>query len=214
MKPWLKLIIETGPLVVFFVVNGRGGLPELRGLWRAADAAPAFQPGLFEATGAFMAVTVVALFAGWFLERRLPTMPLVSGFFVFVFGGLTLVLADETFIKLKPTLVNGLFAVILLGGLAFKRPLLKPLFGSAFQLNDAGWRTLTLRWGVFFILLAILNEIVWRNFSTDFWIAFKLFGVLPLTIVFAGSQTPLILRQQTKADEDPSDSVADQKSAD
>ncbi len=202
MKPWLKLIIEAGPLVVFFVVNGRGGLPELRGLWLAADAAPTFGQSLFEATGAFMVVTIIALFAGWFLERRLPTLPLVSGAFVLVFGGLTLALADETFIKLKPTLVNGLFAVILLGGLFFKRTLLKPLFGSAFQLNDEGWRTLTLRWGVFFVFLAILNEIVWRNFSTDFWVAFKLFGVLPLTVVFAGSQTPLILRQQTAATAD------------
>jgi intracellular septation protein len=196
MKPWLKLLIEAGPLVVFFVVNGRGGLPELRDLWLAAGAAPASQQGLFEATGTFMVVTVVALFAGWFLERRLPVLPLVSGLFVVVFGGLTLVLADELFIKLKPTLVNSLFAVILLGGLAFKRALLKPLFGSAFQLNDAGWRTLTLRWGLFFVFLAIVNEVVWRNFSTDFWVAFKLFGVLPVTVLFAGSQTPFILRQQ------------------
>jgi intracellular septation protein len=196
MKPWLKLAIEAGPLVIFFVINGRGGLPELRELWSTAEAVSASQQGLFEATGAFMVVTVLALFAGWFLERRLPVLPLVSGIFVVVFGGLTLVLADELFIKLKPTLVNSLFAVILLGGLAFKRSLLKPLFGSAFQLNDAGWRTLTLRWGLFFVFLAILNEVVWRNFSTDFWVAFKLFGVLPITVLFAGSQTPFILRQQ------------------
>lgn len=199
MKSWLKLVIEAGPLVVFFVVNGREGLPELRHLWLAGDTAVTSQQSLFEATGAFMIVTVAALFAGWFLERRLPVMPLVSGVFVFVFGGLTLYLADDTFIKLKPTLVNSLFAIILLGGLAFKRSLLKPLFGSAFQLNDDGWRTLTLRWGVFFVCLAILNEVVWRSFSTDFWVAFKLFGVLPLTVLFAGSQTPLILRQQAEA---------------
>jgi intracellular septation protein len=199
MKPWLKLAIEAGPLVVFFVVNGRGGLPELRNLWHVTDAAPLFQQGLFEATGAFMAVTVLSLIAGWFLERQLPIMPLVSGLFVLVFGGLTLALADELFIKLKPTLVNSLFAIILLGGLAFERALLKPLFGSVFQLNDDGWRTLTLRWGLFFVFLAILNEIVWRSFSTDFWVAFKLFGVLPVTVVFAGSQTPLILRHQTEA---------------
>ena len=166
--------------------------------------APAAQQGLFEATGAFMVATFVSLIAGWFLERRLPTLPLVSGFFVLVFGGLTLILADETFIKLKPTLVNSLFAVILLGGLVLKRPLLKPLFGSAFQLGDEGWHTLTLRWGVFFVVLAILNEVVWRNFSTDFWVAFKLFGVLPLTVLFAGSQTPLILRQQNDAARDAS----------
>ncbi|MDH3739240.1 MAG: septation protein A [Alphaproteobacteria bacterium] len=204
MKPWLKLVIEAGPLVVFFVVNGRDGLPELRHLWLAGDATASAQQALFEATGAFMIVTVAALFAGWFLERRVPVMPLVSGVFVFVFGGLTLYLADETFIKLKPTLVNSLFAVILLGGLVFKRSLLKPLFGSAFQLNDDGWRTLTLRWGVFFVFLALLNEVVWRSFSTDFWVAFKLFGVLPLTILFAGSQTPLILRQQSNAAADAS----------
>ncbi len=219
MKPWLKLAIEAGPLVVFFVVNGRGGLPELRDLWLAAGAEPVAQQGLFEATGAFMVVTIVALIAGWFLERRLPVLPLVSGLFVLVFGGLTLALADELFIKLKPTLVNGLFAIILLGGLAFRRALLKPLFGSAFQLNDAGWRTLTLRWGLFFVFLAILNEVVWRSFSTDFWVAFKLFGVLPITVLFAGSQTPFILRHQsefsTEADAEPAearpDPVATQK---
>lgn len=209
MKPWLKLIIEAGPLVVFFVTNGRGGLPELRHLWSSTGVAETSQQGLFEATGAFMIVTVISLLAGWILERRLPVMPLVSGFFVVVFGGLTLYLADETFIKIKPTLVNSLFAIILLGGLAFKRLLLKPLFGSAFQLNDEGWRILTLRWGVFFIFLAILNEVVWRNFSTDFWAAFKLFGVLPLTLVFAGSQTPLILRQQNEAAEAAAAPAAD-----
>jgi intracellular septation protein len=216
MKPWLKLIIEAGPLAVFFVVNAHDGLPELRDLWLAAGAEPAAQQSLFEATGAFMVVTMVALVAGWFLERRLPVLPLVSGIFVVVFGGLTLVLADELFIKLKPTLVNSLFAVILLGGLAFKRALLKPLFGSAFQLNDAGWRTLTLRWGLFFVFLAILNEVIWRSFSTDFWIAFKLFGMLPITVLFAGSQTPFILRQQpdgssTEPVEGQTDPVANQK---
>jgi intracellular septation protein len=98
--------------------------------------------------------------------------------------------------------VNSLFAVILLGGLIFKRSLLKPLFGSAFQLTENGWRTLTLRWGFFFILLAIVNEVVWRNFSTDFWVSFKLFGVLPLTILFAAAQTPLILHQQDNTKND------------
>ncbi len=199
MKPWIKLLIEAGPLVVFFVVNGRDGLPELRHYWLTDDATVTLQQSLFEATGAFMVATVIALLAGWSLERKLPIMPLVSGVFVLLFGGLTLALADELFIKIKPTLVNSLFAAILLGGLAFNRLLLKPLFGSAFQLNDDGWRTLTVRWGLFFIFLAILNEVVWRSFSTEFWAAFKLFGVLPITLVFAGSQTPLILRQQQDA---------------
>jgi len=200
MRPWIKLAIEAGPLVVFFLVNGRDGLPEFRPLWMAEGAVPLVGQSLFEATGAFMVATVIALVAGWRLERKLPIMPLVSGGFVLVFGGLTLVLADETFIKLKPTLVNTLFAVILFGGLAFGRALLKPLFGAALQLSDRGWRVLTLRWAIFFVILAILNEIVWRNFTTDFWVSFKLFGIMPLTFLFAASQTPLLLREQIEED--------------
>lgn len=196
MRPWIKLAIEAGPLVVFFVVNGRDGLPEFRDLWLPADGTPMAEQGLFEATGAFMIATLAALVTGWVLERRLPVMPLVSGIFVVFFGGLTLVLADETFIKLKPTLVNTLFALILFGGLLTGRSLLKPLFGAAVQLTDQGWRKLTLRWALFFVLLAILNEIVWRNFSTDFWVSFKLFGIMPLTFIFAAAQTPLFLREQ------------------
>jgi len=200
MRPWIKLAIEAGPLVVFFLVNGRDGLPEFRHLWMAEGAAPLVGQSLFEATGAFMVATVIALVAGWRMERKLPIMPLVSGGFVLVFGGLTLVLADETFIKLKPTLVNTLFAVILFGGLAFGRALLKPLFGAALQLSERGWRVLTLRWAIFFVILAIANEIVWRNFTTDFWVSFKLFGIMPLTFLFAASQTPLLLREQVEED--------------
>ena len=200
MRPWIKLAIEAGPLVVFFLVNGRDGLPEFRYLWMAEGAAPLVGQSLFEATGAFMVATVIALVAGWRMERKLPIMPLVSGAFVLVFGGLTLVLADETFIKLKPTLVNTLFAVILFGGLAFGRALLKPLFGAALQLSERGWRVLTLRWAIFFVILAIANEIVWRNFTTDFWVSFKLFGIMPLTFLFAASQTPLLLREQIEED--------------
>lgn len=200
MKPWLKLAIEAGPLVVFFLANGRDGFPEFRSLWLAPGAQPLAEQGLFEATAAFMLATVIALAAGWMLERRLPVMPLVSGIFVLVFGGLTLVLADETFIKLKPTLVNGLFAVILFGGLMAGRPLLKPLFGAAMQLSDRGWNTLTWRWTIFFVFLAVLNEVVWRAFSTDFWVSFKLFGVMPITLIFAIAQTPLILREQIETE--------------
>ena len=202
MKNWLKLFIEAGPLIVFFVINGRGGLPELRNTWSTTELSAVAQQPLFEATGAFMLATIIALIAGWVLERRLPMMPLVSGVFVIVFGGLTLILADETFIKIKPTFVNCLFAVVLIGGLAFKKSLLKPLFGSAFQLSEKGWRLLTLRWGGFFILLAFLNEVIWRNFSTDFWISFKLFGILPLTLIFAVLQTPLVIREQDKGEDD------------
>ena len=198
MRPWIKLAIEAGPLVIFFVVNGRDGLPEFRDLWLPSDGTQMAEQGLFEATGAFMIATLIALATGWALERRLPVMPLVSGIFVVFFGGLTLILADETFIKLKPTLVNTLFAVILFGGLLTGRSLLKPLFGAAVQLTDQGWRKLTLRWAFFFVLLAILNEIVWRNFSTDFWVSFKLFGIMPLTFIFAAAQTPLFLREQVE----------------
>jgi intracellular septation protein len=208
MKPWMKLAIEAGPLVVFFVANGRGGFPEFRSLWLAADATPLAEQGLFEATAAFMIATLIALVLGWTLERRLPVMPLVSGVFVLVFGGLTLVLADETFIKLKPTLVNGLFAIILFGGLIARRPLLKPLFGAAMQLSDRGWTVLTWRWTFFFVFLAILNEVVWRGFSTDFWVSFKLFGVLPITLLFAVAQTPLVLREQIEPEADTADTSA------
>lgn len=209
MRPWLKLAIEAGPLVVFFLVNGRNGLPEFRHLWLPAGADPMVGQALFEATGAFMIATIIALVAGWRLERKLPVMPLVSGIFVLLFGGLTLYLADETFIKLKPTLVNCLFAAILFGGLLFGKPLLKPLFGAAVQLTDRGWRLLTIRWAVFFVVLAVLNEIVWRGFSTDFWVSFKLFGIMPLTFLFAAAQTPLFLREQIPDDpETPADTKA------
>ncbi len=196
MRSWLKLVIEAGPLVVFFLINGRKGFPEFRHLWLAEGAEPLVGQALFEATGAFMIATIIALAIGWTVERKIPVMPLVSGIFVLVFGGLTLVLADELFIKLKPTLVNMLFAVILFGGLLTGRSLLKPLLGAAVQLTERGWRVLTLRWAIFFVVLAILNEIVWRNFSTEFWVSFKLFGIMPLTFLFATSQTPLFLREQ------------------
>ncbi|MSO81308.1 MAG: septation protein A [Alphaproteobacteria bacterium] len=194
MTALLRLAVEAGPLLVFLVVNGRGGLPELHILFGVAgDHA---QQGLFDATAALMAATLAAIVTGYAAERRLPLLPLVSGFFVVVLGGLTLVLADELIIKLKPTIVNTLFATALLGGLAFGRSLLKPLLGAAFEMDDPGWRALTLRWGLFFVLLAVLNEIVWRLFETETWIAFKLFGILPLTVIFALSQTPLLLRHR------------------
>ncbi len=176
MKQLIKIAIEAGPLLVFFVVNGRAGI--------------------FAGTAAFMVAISISVLASWLTERKLPVVPLFSAVIVLVFGGLTLYLNDELFIKLKPTIVNMLFAVVLLGGLAAGQSLLKPLFGTAFEVTDQAWRTLTLRWGLFFIVLAVLNEIVWRNFSTDFWVGFKLFGAMPLTLVFAAAQTPLILRNQ------------------
>ncbi len=189
MNPLLKLALELGPLMVFFFANTKGE-------WLVAKfpALGAFGGPIFVATGLFMAATAIALVVSWLLTRSLPMMPLVSGVVVFVFGGLTLYLHDDVFIKMKPTIINGLFAVILLGGLAFGKSLLGYVFDSAFRLDAEGWRKLTLRWGLFFILLAVLNEIVWRNFSTDAWVTFKVWGIMPITLVFTLSQMPLIMR--------------------
>jgi intracellular septation protein len=189
VNPVLKLVLELGPLMVFFFANTRGA-------WLAEKFPVLAELGgpIFIATGLFMAATAVALIASWILMRTLPIMPLVSGIVVFVFGALTLWLQDDEFIKMKPTIVNTLFGVILLGGLAFGKSLLGYVFDSAFHLDAEGWRKLTLRWGLFFLFLAVLNEVVWRNFSTDFWVAFKVWATIPITVLFTASQMPLIMR--------------------
>ena len=174
LNPLLKLALDVGPLLLFFFVNTR---------W-----------GIFTATAAFMVATLISIAVTYAMTRRIPMMPLVSAIVVMVFGGLTLYLQDETFIKLKPTIIYALFAALLLGGLLVGRSLLALVLDSVFQLTDEGWKTLTLRWGLFFAVMAILNEIVWRSVSTDTWVAFKTFGFLPLTILFALAQTPLIVR--------------------
>ena len=189
INPLLKLALELGPLMVFFFANTRGE-------WLAQKFPPLAALGgpIFIATGLFMAATAIALAASWLLTRTLPMMPLVSGVVVFVFGGLTLWLNDELFIKMKPTIVNTLFAAVLLGGLFFGKALLGYVFDSAFRLTAEGWRKLTFRWGIFFLFLAVANEVVWRNFSTDFWVAFKVWGIMPITLIFTFSQMPLIIR--------------------
>jgi intracellular septation protein len=189
VNPVLKLVLELGPLMVFFFANTRGA-------WLAGKFPALAELGgpIFIATGLFMAATAIALLASWVLMRTLPIMPLVSGIVVFVFGALTLYLQDDEFIKMKPTIVNTLFGVILLGGLAFGKSLLGYVFDSAFRLDAAGWKKLTLRWGLFFLFLAILNEVVWRNFSTDFWVTFKVWATIPITVLFTASQMPLIMR--------------------
>ena len=189
ISPVLKLVLELGPLVVFFFANSRGE-------WLAAQFPVLAELGgpIFIATGLFMAATAIALTASWILTRTLPMMPLVSGVIVFVFGGLTLWLQDATFIKMKPTIVNSLFAAVLLGGLAFGKSLLGYVFDSAFRLDAEGWRKLTFRWGLFFVFLAVLNEVVWRNFSEDTWVAFKVWGTMPITVAFTLAQMPLIMR--------------------
>lgn len=211
-NPLLKLAIEAGPLVVFFLVNRAGGGD---GAEAAGEDARATQ-AVLRATAAFMVAIVISLLASWRLERRLPVMPLVTAVFVLVFGGLTLAFENATFIKVKPTLVNVLFGATLLVGLALGRPLLKPLFGSAFHLKEEGWHILTRRWAFFFLFLAGVNELVWRSFSTDFWAGFKLFGIMPLTILFTLTQVPLLTRYQAEpegAAADPSPAPEQAKDA-
>ena len=193
MNPLVKFALELGPLVVFFFANNRG-----EAIAEAVPALGALGGPLFVATALFMLATVVSLTVSWVMIRTLPIMPIVSGAVVVVFGTLTLWLQDEVFIKMKPTIVNGLFAAVLLGGLAFGKPLLGYVFDQAFKLDDEGWRKLTLRWGLFFVFLAVLNEVVWRFFSTDFWVAFKVWGTMPITIAFMLAQFPLLRRHATE----------------
>ena len=192
LPPLLKLALELGPLALFFFGNAYGdrfGFPEGQ--------------RIFAATGVFIVATVIALGISYLLVRKLPIMPVVSGIVVVVFGGLTLFLQDETFIKLKPTIVNTMFGIVLLGGLYFRKPLLQIVLDSVFDLDEEGWRKLTFRWALFFFALAGLNEIVWRTQTTDFWVSFKVFGIMPLTIAFALAQTPLLMRHEVKKAEDP-----------
>jgi intracellular septation protein len=202
LNPLLKLALDVGPLLLFFFANAR---PALFEPWLAPiipeAVATGERAGIFVATAVFMVAIVVALIVSYALTRRLPVMALVSAVIVVVFGGLTLLLQNETFIKLKPTIIYALFTAVLLGGLAFRKPLLATVFDQVFHLTDEGWRKLTVRWALFFLALAVLNEIVWRTQSTDVWVAFKVFGVLPLTFVFAALQYPLLTRYAAKAED-------------
>jgi intracellular septation protein len=175
-KQGIKLAIELGPLVLFLLVNARFGV--------------------FWGTGTFMAATGASLVVSRMLLGRTPMLPIVSGAFVLVFGGLTLWLQDDVFIKMKPTIVYALFAILLFGGVALNRPVLAHLFGEVFRLTEQGWRILSLRWAVFFLLAAGLNEIVWRSLSTELWLSFKLLGLVPLTMLFAVAQVPLLRRHE------------------
>jgi intracellular septation protein len=172
--PMFKLATELGPLLVFFVANAKYHL--------------------FVATGAFMVAIVAAMIASYVVTRHIPIMAVVTGVVVIVFGTLTLVLHDETFIKVKPTIIYALFALVLGGGLLFGRSFIAILFDQVFNLTPQGWRVLTLRWALFFAGMAVLNEVIWRTQSTDFWVGFKAFGVIPLTMIFAVSQMPLVKR--------------------
>ncbi len=169
-SPLLRLALDLGPLIVFFAT---------------------FEfYGIYAATGTFMVAVLAALGFGYIRERRLSPIPLFTAILVLIFGGLTLYLRNDVFIKMKPTVLYAFFGALLLGGLAFNRLFIKTVFAEAFDLNEAGWRKLTMRWGIFAFALAALNEIVWRNFSTAIWVDFKVWGIMPLIFLFALSQTP------------------------
>ena len=174
MKTPVKLAVEIGPLIAFFIGN--------------------FVGGIFWGTGIFMVATVIALSVSWALTRKIAMVPLISAIFVGIFGALTLYLHSDLFIKVKVTLINALFGAILLGGVAFGRNYLKVVMGEAMKLPEEAWRTLTIRWGLFFVFLAVLNEIVWRSVSTDMWVNFKVFGLLPLSLVFAIVNAPYMAK--------------------
>jgi intracellular septation protein len=186
LNPMLKFALELGPLALFFIVYSR--------------------VGIFAATGILMASVLVTLGVSYAMLRRFPIMPLITAVIVLIFGSLTLVLHDETLIKIKPTALYILFGAALFVGLWLKKPLLKILFDGALHVTDEGWRKLTWRWAFFFLVLAVLNEIVWRTQTTDLWVKFKTFGFLPLTLLFALAQAPLIMKYETK-DETPGDEL-------
>jgi intracellular septation protein len=173
-RPWLKPSVDYVPLAIFLLTY--------------------LQMGLYAATAALMVAVTTGIILSYTLERTVPIMPLVTGGLVMVFGGLTLAFDDERFIKMKPTIVQTLFAIIMFGGLILDKPVLKPLFGKAWQLRDEGWRKLTLRFGIFFIIAGALNEVVWRTQTTDVWVSFKVFGLMGLTFMFMMSQVPMIKR--------------------
>ncbi len=192
-----KMALEVGPLVVFILANKYGD--------QLAEMYPVLaQLGgkIFIGTAFFMVAMSISLTLTWILERRIAIMPLVTFVMVMIFGALTLYLQDEWFIKVKPTIINVMFGTATLGMLfVFKVPVMKVLFDGPFSLDDEGWRKLTFRWGCFFFFLALVNEIVWRNFSTDFWISFKLWGTMPITFLFMMCQLPVLQKHGLEEEE-------------
>ncbi len=182
----VKFALDLGPLIVFFAVFEKFGI--------------------YAATGAFMVAVFVALGIGYAREKKLSPIPLFTAVLVLVFGGLTLYLHNDTFIKVKLTVLYGIFGALLLGGLYFNHLFIKYVFAEAFDLDEPGWRTLTLRWGIFFLLLACVNEFIWRHYSTQTWVVFKVWAILPLTLLFALAQTPLVLKHQIEENETGADS--------
>lgn len=177
----LKFVLEFGPLIAFFVVYK----------WS----------GIYVATMVIMATTVITLAITWLITRKLSIMPIVTLVLITIFGGLTLYLKDPVFIQVKVTIINGMFAAILLGGWLIKKPLLKFVFGEAMNLDAVGWLKLTLNWGLFFLALALANEVIRATVTMDTWVTYKTFGILPLTFIFAMSQLPLMQRHMIEEDE-------------
>jgi intracellular septation protein len=178
INPTLKFALELGPLAIFFIAYSR--------------------LGIYVATGALMVCVLASLAVSYAMLRRVPIMPLVTAVIVVIFGSLTLFFHNETLIKIKPTALYLMFGGALLGGMALNKPLLPVMFDGAFQITDEGWRKLTYRWAIFFLALAVLNEVIWRTQTTDFWVGLKTFGVLPLTLLFGLAQAPLIMRYEAK----------------
>jgi intracellular septation protein len=177
-----RTILDFGPLLLFFAA------------YKVA--------GIFAATATVMVAAVGAVCVGYWLDRKVHPIPLATAVIVLVFGGLTLYLNNDMFIKMKPTMIYALFGSVLLGGLYFNRPLVKYIFGAAVTLNEAAWRVLTRRFGLFFFAMALLNELIWRNFSNDVWVDYHVFGAVALTVLFSMSQVPFLLKHQieTKTD--------------
>ena len=176
MKNILKILIDIGPLAIFFIFYSRGNLQS------------AILP--------FMVATIIAVLLSYIIEKKIPIMPTVGAGIILVFGGLTIYFDNEIFFKMKPTIINIVFACVLYGGELYNKPLLKFLLGRTLKLQNKGWSLLTKRWIGFFIALAILNEIVWRTQSTDIWVNFKVFGILPITFIFTMTQFSLIKKYQ------------------
>ena len=179
MNSFIKLFIDIGPLAVFFIYYKISG-------------------DLIDAILPLMLATIISVVISYILEKRIPIMPTLGAGIVVIFGGLTIIFDNKIFIFMKPTIINIIFAAILYGGIILKKPLLKYLLGSALKLEEKGWNILTQRWTAFFIALAVLNEIVWRTMSEEFWVSFKVFGILPITFIFTMTQFPLIKKYQVE----------------
>ncbi|MEP0943284.1 MAG: septation protein A [Rhizobiaceae bacterium] len=197
INPTLKLGLEIGPIILFILSYNFGDR-----LIDVFNLGEPFTKPIFLATAVIMVATLIAIAVSWTVTRTLPAMPIVTAVVVSIFGGLTLYLQDDTFIKLKPTIINTLFGVTLISGMLLGRSFLKVVMGAAFELDQEGWNKLTWRWGFFFLFLAVVNEIVWRNFSEGFWVGFKFWGMTGLTMAFVASQLPMMMKHSTEEQKD------------